>query len=196
MKRTTLLRSIADDNGASDTTESKRKQVSKRAFLERGEECDKIEDCDGAQYLLLDPAGNHTFKYEFGKNPMWDKMFAAFGFHTKIGNVANTVLNDKDEPGTASDAADAIKEFLAGTVWAERAVGAGGTRIDKDALAAAIVEWAAGQGATKDLADVREKLEDNPALVRKFRANPDVRALYDKRVGKAPASPAALLGAI
>ena len=81
---------------------------------------------------------------------------------------------------------EAIREFLAGNVWAEKREGGGGARIDKDALAGAVVEVAESKGQTKDIAKVREALEDNPGLVRKLRANDEIAAAYAKRVGKAP----------
>lgn len=198
-KLPTPARSMEDESGSAPASGSKRKQVSKRSFLARGgAEADTMEDAAGARYTLLgDGGGDHD--YTFGENPQADRMFAIFGFHTKIGNVANTVLNDKDEPGTPADAGEAIKEFLAlvasGT-WAEKREGGGGARIDKDALAAAVVEVAASKGQTKDMADVREKLEDNPGLVRKLRANDEIAAAYAKRVGKAPVKTEDVLGLI
>ena len=143
LKLPTATRQAENEDGA-DAPKSSRKQVSKRNFLQAdGTEAEKMEDAKGGRYTLLDPAGNHDVDYQFGANPESDRMFAIFGFHTKIGNVANTVLNDKDEPGSPAEAAQAIRDFLsqvqAGT-WAERAAGGVGARIDKDALAGAIVE--------------------------------------------------------
>ncbi len=191
------LRSDVDGaSGAADGSEKKRKQVSKRVLMTGGAEAESMDDADGANYILLDSAGNHDFPYRFGDDEAFDRKCAIFGYLTKIGNVANTVLNDKEEPGSASDAAQEIREWIAGKVWAARSEGGGGTRIDKDALAAAYVEWAAEQGVEKDIAKVREALEDSPQTVRKLRADPAIRAKYDARVGKAPATPQSLLDAI
>ncbi len=192
MKRPNVVRAMPDESGTDGETKSSRKQVSKRSFItQSGSEAERIEEATGARYTLLNPAGNLDYDMQFGDAGKASTMFAVFGFHTKIGNVANTVLNDKDEPGTPADAGESIKEFMAlaqAGKWAERAAGVAGSRIDKDALAAAVCEVAAAKGQTKDISIVREKLEDDPVLVRKLRANPEIRAAYDKRVGKAPAT--------
>jgi len=191
MKNPTLLRSMPDDGGADSDGKTERKRVSKRAFLTvNGGEAERMEDASGARYTLLGSGGG-DYDYTFGEDSAADKMFAIFGFHTKIGNVANTVLNDKEDPGSTHDASVVIEEFIALTKagkWAERAVGAPGSRVDKDALAAAVVEVAQAKGQTKNESAVRAKLEDDIGLVRKLRANPEIRAAYDKRVGKAPAT--------
>lgn len=196
-KLPTPARSMEDESGSAATASGKRKQVSKRAFITvNGGEAESMDEAGGGTYELIGEGGK-VFTYQFGQNPDWDRRFAIFGFHTKVGNVANTVLNDKDEPGTVADAAEAIADWLAGNVWAEkREGGGGGARIDKDALAAAVVEVAASKGQSKDLADVREKLEDNPGLVRKLRANDEIAAAYAKRVGKAPVKTEDVLGLI
>lgn len=194
--------SAPDDSADSTESTSKRKNVSKRYFLDAAgsigtdKEPVRIEDAKGARYMLLDPAGNHNIDYNFGVNADEDRMFALFGFHTKIGNVANTVLNDKDDPGTPADAKGAIDEFrigLQGGTWAERAAGGPGARIDKDALAGAIVEVAAAAGHTLDLQKVRDRLESDAKYVRDSRQVGDVATAYSKRVGKPAKSIADLL---
>ncbi len=191
MKRPMILRKPEDETGAgeavTETSTSSRKKVSTRDFIDAsGQPVDKIEEASGARYTLLGQGGK-AFDKQFGKAGTEGVMFAIFGFHTKVGNVANTVLNDKDEPGTPADAAAAIDEFIAGVAggkWAERAAGGVGARIDKDALAAAVVAVAAANGQQKDLVQVREKLEDNSGLVRTLRQNTDIAAEYNARVGK------------
>lgn len=173
-----------------DTNEKpSRKQVSKRSYLlQDGSEAERIEEATGARYTLLGGAdGNIDFDQQFGEAGKLETMCAIFGFHTKVGNVANTVLNDKQDPGTPDDAADAIREFLSsasGGTWAERTGGVA-VRIDKDALAGAVVDAFAAAGKTVDYAKVREMLE-NPTKVRQYRQIPEVAAEYNKRVGKAP----------
>jgi hypothetical protein len=162
--------------------------VSNREFLKAdGSIADRMEESDGARYTLLDPAGNHDLDYIFGKNPNADKWFANFGFHTKVGNVANTVLNDKDEPGTPSEAANAIREFLAGIasgIWAAERTGGVAQRIDKDALAGSIVAVAEAAGKVADYQKIRDKLESDPQYVRAARQVPAVATEYATRVGK------------
>jgi hypothetical protein len=187
----------ADDGAPESTATAKRKAVSKRSFLDKsGAEADSMNDATGGRYTLLNPEGNVDFDYQFGVDPELDRACAIFGFHTKVGNVANTVLNDKDEPGSPADAAEMIRDFLAKAktgVWAERTGGGGESRIDKDALAGAIVAVATAQGASPDYAKIRQRLEDEPAYVRKARQVPEVATEYNTRVGKAPKSVADLL---
>lgn len=191
MKKIQIARQAPDaESGAADGSQesaSSRKKVSTRDFLNTsGEVVERIEEATGARYTLLGDGGK-PFDKQFGQAGTPGVMFAIFGFHTKVGNVANTVLNDKEEPGTPADAAAAIDEFIKLAdegKWAERAAGGVGARIDKDALAAAVVAVAQKNGQQKDLVQVREKLEDNPGLVRTLRQNADIAAEYNSRVGK------------
>lgn len=186
-----VARSMADETGADvEDEKSKRKQVSKRSFItEDGDEAERMEEAQGARYTLLGTKDGETHFDEIFDNAKSMRMFAIFGFHTKIGNVANTVLNDKNDPGTPDDAAEAIQAFIddvnAGT-WADRTGGVG-ARIDKDALAGAVVDAYAAATPPKvvDYAKVRELLED-PANVKKFRQIPEVQKAYNVRLGKAP----------
>lgn len=182
-----------------DTTAAKkdRKTVSKRDFIDvNGATVDKIEEATGARYTLLrgnEDGTDRNFDVQVGEAGKLASMAAIFGLHTKIGNVANTVLNDATEPGTPVDAAAAVAEWLAqvdGGVWAERAGGIGGQRIDKDALAGAIVAVLIAAGkATQEQADAlyadkRQRLEEDAAYVRSSRQVTEVAAEYARRVGK------------
>lgn len=175
------------DTSQADASARTRKQVSKRGFLLGNNPVDKIEEADGASYTLLDPNGNHDIvSGELGQPGKFATMCAIFGFHTKVGNVANTILNDKDEPGTPADAKAAIAEFIESAndgTWAERAGGVG-AKVDKDALCNAIVTVATAGGKQVDQAAIRQKLEDDPAYVRKARQVPAVATEYSKLVGK------------
>lgn len=180
-----------DTNGGEEAATTKRKAVSKRAYLlPSGEVAERMEEASGARYTLLGgAAGNVDFDQQLGEAGKLTTMFAIFGFHTKVGNVANTVLNDKSDPGSPDDAADTIREFIADAgngTWAERTGGVG-VKIDKDQLAGAIVDAYAAAQPPKvvDYAKARELLEE-PANVRKFRQVPEIAAEYNKRVGRAP----------
>lgn len=179
---------MTNTDTAPTTAESKRARVSKRGFIDgNGAEVERIEEAAGASYELLGEGGQ-AFNFQCGEPGKAETMLAIFGFHTKVGNVANTVLNDKNDPGSPADAAAAIAEFigmLGEGKWAERAAGGGAAqKIDKDALAAAYVAWAETKGATKDVVETRQKLDDNPALVRTLRQNPEIAKLYMERTGK------------
>ena len=185
--KVTKVQQAPESSAAGDGESDTRKKVSKRSFLTaNGGEAEKMEESAGARYTLLGEGGG-DFDYVYGQNPTADKFYANFGFHTKIGNVANTVLNNKEDPGTPADAAGAIKEFMDGVtngVWAERTGGVG-AKIDLDALAGAVVAAAESKGRSDlDVREVREKLESDKALVRKVRQVPDIAAEYNKRVGK------------
>lgn len=187
---------------AETATTAKRKSVSKRDFIDAsGAIVDKIEEATGSRYVLLDPAGPHTFDYQCGEAGKLTTMAAIFGLQTKIGNVANTVLNDKDEPGTPADAASAIKAWLTqveGGTWAERTTGGPGARVDKPALAGAIVAVAIASGKADaaneaDLfATISKRLEEGwternltaEQYVRQVRQVPAVAQEYATRVGK------------
>lgn len=162
-------------------TGSKRKRVSERSFIDsEGNEVERIEQATGARYKLVQ--NGKTFDVQLGNPGEAATMFAVFGAWTKIGNVANTVLNDKDEPGTPDDAAEEIEAFLANVdkgVWRELQEGAKrGPKYDKDVLAASLVEVLTAAGKVNgDVASYRERLDD-ASYYAKVRANTDVMAAY------------------
>ena len=191
MAKPAILRQAPDADSAADagTESAKRKSVSKRLFINAaGDEVDKIEEATGGRYVLLVPEGNRAFDQQFGEAGKLGTMCAIFGFHTKAGNVANTVLNDKDDPGTPADAATELEAWIKqadGGVWAERAAGGVGARIDKDALAGAIVAVAEAAGKQADYQKIRDRLESDPQYVRAARQVPAVATEYATRVGRA-----------
>lgn len=198
----------AENEQGAETAESTstKKKVSLRSFLAAdGSECDRIEEAQGARYVLLAPNGNKTFDHMFsGKIGTLDVMAGIMGFHTKVGNVANTVLNDKSDDGdpTPDAAATAIAAWYAGATdetdpqWAERSTGVPGSRIDKDALAGAIVLVMESDGKKLNYAKVRDKLENEPQFVRAARQDVRIANEYAKRTGKATKSVADLLGGL
>lgn len=156
-----------------------RAKVSERTLLlADGSEAERMNDATGASYKLV--ANGRSFDYQYGANPHQDRMFGIFGFITKVGNEANSVLNNDKEPGDADDAAVAIEEFLQGVsagVWREVGEGAArGPKYDKDVLAAALVGVLAAT-AKGDVAHYRERLEDK-SYYAKVRANTEVMAAY------------------
>lgn len=207
--QTKTLQAPDAGSGAADGDEG-RKSRSKRAFLLIGadgvaKEVDTIEEANGARFTLLNPNGNADFDSPIlGEPGQFPTMCAIFGYPTKIGNVANTVLNDKEDPGTPDDAANAIRDFMTkamGGVWAERTTGGVGSRVDKPALAGAAVavaeatnskKWAAGIAAGKTADDLRgelyaeclAKLESDPAYVRQVRSVDAIAREYATRTGK------------
>ncbi len=136
-------------------------------------------------YELLQADGKtvHT-PFEYTGDPL-----SQFGFVTKVGNVANSVLNG-DDPGSVDDAATDITEFLASIakgVWREPGEGrARGPKYDKDLLASVLFEGRAAEkrvGKFADLATVREALEDK-SFYAKVRANAGAMAGYYAELAK------------
>lgn len=162
-------------------TASKRKRVSERSFIDAdGAEVERMEQATGARYKLVE--NGRTFDVQLGEPGKLATMFAVFGAWTKLGNVANSVLNDKDEPGDADQAADEIDAFIASCeagIWREVSEGSKrGPKYDKDVLASVL--YAALQAAGKakgDVADYRTKLDD-ASYYAKVRANTDIMAKY------------------
>ena len=169
------------------TTTKSRKQVSKRAWLDAaGNEVDAEGDAVIGRYsLILNDKTLRNFDRDFSAIPsVLDRMTAIFGWHTKLGNVANSVLNDKDEPGDADDAASAISAWVEGAEggkWSEDRVGGVGAKIDLDALANALVD--VQPDLVDKLAKIRQKLDDDKAWRAAIRKDAKVSAAYAKRVG-------------
>lgn len=150
-----------------------------REFIDAdGNKVEDKMDAKGARYTLRSNGKSITLM--FGANPATFAL-AAMGFVTKIGNVVNTVVNGPDA-GSDDDAYEAASDWLAqleSGVWREKVEGVGTARIDKDALARAVVDV-----KPQDYDKVREKLESDPAFVRKVRQHTKVRELYESYVGK------------
>jgi hypothetical protein len=126
-----------------------RNKVSEREYLNSaGDTVDSVEKATGARYSLGSGKGDDfkatkSWDYQFGAPGAVATMFAIMGWHTKLGNVANTVLNDKENPGTLAQAAAEIDEFVSGAEqgkWAERTGGGGGLRYDPEKMAQAIAQ--------------------------------------------------------
>lgn len=192
-----------------DTTQGetggKRARVSQRDFITAtGDVVDRMEQAEGARYTLV--GAGRSYDYVVGKNTTADKFWAVFGYLTKVGNVANTVLNDKDDPGSFEDAATAIEAFLEqveGGVWREAGEGAGrGPKYDNGILAEALVALL-GQSAKGDAGYYQAKLDDpkgeidsaNKGYRNKVVARDDVKARYwqiasERGMAKPEAAPA------
>lgn len=166
-----------------------RQKVSERTFIDAsGNEVDRMEQATGARYTLAQIG--KSFDIQLGAPATPATMFGIFGFWTKVGNVANTVLNDKDEPGTPQDAAEEIADWLAGVetgTWREAGEpGAGrGPKYDTGILADVLVV-ALGSAAKGDAAYYKARLDDNKGETdpankgyrSKVLARDDIKAAY------------------
>jgi hypothetical protein len=164
-----------------------------------GDEVDRMELASGAGYSLVSSDGTSIkdFERQFGKPADSTTMHACLGWWTKLGNVANTVLNDKADPGTTDDAALAITEHVELTekgIWVEKTEAvARGPKYDKDIMAGALLAiLTASNKAQGDLANYRARLDDK-AYAAKVRARTDVMAQYykDLEAKKAESKPQA-----
>lgn len=186
------------DETSQDTGKRSRQARTKRDFIDgNGQIVDSMEKSAGARVGVLSDDGKtvlQSFDYVQGKNPFADLFFANMGFHTKAGNVINTVINNDKEPGDASTACETLAEFLEDVyagVWAER-TGGGPAKIDRDKLAEAVVQAmietgrlkaddAAGIGEKRQVA--REKMDSDRKWLATVRKQPNVARLYAQLVG-------------
>lgn len=167
-----------------------RKNVSKRAYLKGDNSKSVGPDAAGAvEYHLLNADGTVHKAFRFDPTSPGGHMFAQFGFVTKVGNVANSVLNGED-PGSTEDAAADIEEFLqaiASGQWREPGEGrARGPKFDKDVLASVLYEGRAPEKRTGDWADVaviRQRLDDK-SFYAKVRNNAGAMAAYHAEMAK------------
>lgn len=124
-----------------------KQKVSDRSLI--GPEGVDYDQAEGCKYTLVKATGVdgkgapvfsdvQSFEYRPSATTPMGRAFELFGFLTKVGNEANSVLNDKDSPGTIDDAAAAISEWLSKGQWASDRVA--GPRFDKDKLALAIAQ--------------------------------------------------------
>lgn len=178
-----------------------RKRVSERTFIDAsGNEVDRMEQATGARYSLVHSTGQDAdgepiytplkqFDVQLGPAAAEATMYGVFGFWTKIGNVANTVLNDKDAPGSIEDAAAEIDDFMAsvaGGVWRE--AGEAGARAPKydTAILAEVLIKLLGDKAKGDIAYYKAKLNDskgeadpaNKGYRAKVVSRDDIKAAY------------------
>jgi len=185
-----------------------RNKVSDREIVNAsGDVVERMEEASGATFTIGTGAGENfrpvkSWTQQFGAPGDQTTMFAILGFHTKLGNVANTVLNDKENPGTVEQASQAIDEFVALTAkgqWAERGVGGGGLRYNPDHMAAAIAEAKGENDPTPYLAKMSLRVDAKGQVVAQgadgewpkgaisyaaFAArNAKVKAAYDRRAG-------------
>jgi hypothetical protein len=188
---------------------------STRYFIDaQGNEVDRMEQATGAGYTLVD--GERTVRsWEAQYAPViaaceaanvdWhDCVFhAIFGRHTKCGNVANTVLNDKDSPGTPDEAAEAVTEHLdncALGIWREAAEGvARGPKYDPALAGRAIYEAAKAEGfdvSRLDPTTLAERYATDKAFAAKMRGRAPFQVAYHRLAaesGKAAAGVGDLL---
>lgn len=164
-----------------------RQKVSDRAFIDsQGAEVDRMEQATGARYTLAEIG--KSFDLQFGEAGQPSTMFAVFGFHTKVGNVANSVLNNKDDPGTADDAATEIADWLESVTqgtWREGGTGiARGPKYDNDVLGLVLHGMIAAEKRAGDAAHYAAKIAADKGYRAKLLARDDVKTAYFAEMAK------------
>lgn len=181
-----------------------KERVSQRDYLDSsGNVTDDVSKAAGARYTLGTMEGD-----KFVPVASWDELFGEpgkkqtrygiLGFHTKLGNVANSVLNNAKNPGGVKDAATAIEEFVTSPNWREPSAGGGVTPVRYDtAILADVLAQLTGKPADGFAAKMSSRVDKDgkavaqesdgtwpkgsltyPAYAMK---NAQVRAEYDKR---------------
>ena len=167
-----------------------REKASERHWIDAaGNECD-MDKATGIRYVI--PANGRSLDVQFADVPPAMQVAGwGFGMHTKMGNIANTVRNDKANPGTPDDEADAVEEFLAsyiGGVWRE-ASEARGPKYDDDILADALLAMAHAKGLTDRTKDTYvTKLADKKTRAQ-FLAAGGVKDAYNKLAAERGVAP-------
>lgn len=160
-------------------TESSRKRISKREYFDAaGEKSGGPAEGGKVVYTILND--DKTALQEFTRS---GSMLEQFGFVTKVGNVANTVLNG-ETPGTREEAAAEIEawlEDLDNGQWREPGQ-ARAPKWNKDILAASLHE-ALGATAKGEVDHYRKRLDDKAFFGKVVNpVRPDVKAIYDRRL--------------
>lgn len=168
----------ATTDAATPTTS--RAKVSERSYIDAsGNEVDRMEQATGGRYAL--PGISKAWDLQFGAAGAASTMLAIMGMHTKLGNIVNTVKNDKKNPGTLEEAAGEIDEFLqdiAAGIWRESEGAARAPKFDNAILGAALVTYLAGT-AKGDAAYYQQRLESDKAYRSKVIASTDVKLAYE-----------------
>ena len=115
-------------------------------------------------------------------------MFGLFGAKTLATNEASqvrqAVKRGDDVDGSEVDGILARFALIDQGTWREVSEGPVGRKVDRDKLAAAIVEAQAALGNDRDLAEIRQRLDDDTKFFRNARKAEDVRAIYDRLMGR------------
>lgn len=175
------------------TPEKSRTKIADRDWIDaNGAPVENEKDATAARYTLFSPEkfGAENVGKSATFTPKTDdvatRMCAIMGALTLMGNIANTWLTEKGEKSASpiDDINERFQLIMTGE-WADRTGSGVGAKVDKDALALAIVEAAIADGkAAPDVGKVRAKLESDPTWGRAVRQNAKVAAKYAEAIGK------------
>lgn len=188
------MNDVTTSPAATATTKPERSKIAERDWLgadgqpvEAGDESKAV----AARYSLFsaEKFGAENVGKSATFTPKTDdagtRMLAIMGALTLMGNITNGWIVEKGEK-SASPIDDIAARFalITGGEWIDRSANAVGAKVDKDALALAIVQVANAKGKTPDVAVVRAKLDSDATWAKAIRQNPEIAAAYATAVGK------------
>jgi hypothetical protein len=170
---------MADTENA---TEAKRGKVAERDWINAAGDAVKNEaEATGGRYTFV--RTGQSIERQFGDAGQPATMCAIMGWHTKVGNIVNSIINAADYDGVSDPMPD-VAEWDAGLengVWREVGESAArGPKYDKDVLAGALLD-VLGEKAAGDFAHYRERLEDKKYYAA-VRGQPTVMVRYMQRM--------------
>lgn len=181
------------------TTETTKRKVAEHALIDAAKNVvETEEEARGISYTLLE----NSEKFEWVADEATEAelvLLAIFGAKTLATNETSQARNNPKGSASADEQIAAVRERFAlirGGQWVDRTrEGVGVARVDKDALAEAIcrVLVASGKKTQAEVdgghkAATRERLENEPAYLRKARQVPQVADEYTKIVGRPTAT--------
>lgn len=194
LTNTTAMTQAAPDSPGAVTDEPERKKIANRLWIgDDGKECDE-DKATGVSYQFLGrekdgvttPGDPNPFTLKFAEMSEAEKnMYAGFGALTLYGNLTNTWLGEKGD--RAASPIDVIRDratLIRSGQWIDRTAVGVGAKVDKPALAKAIVQVYAAEGKTVDEAAILAKLEADADVVRTARAVPAIATAYAALVGR------------
>ena len=178
-----------------EAAEPERKKIANRDWINDATEVVDEEAATGVRYeflgrtkdgVTIPPDGKSYTMYFRDLSAPASAMLAGFGAVTLMGNVTNTWMGDKsdDKEASAADAIAARFALLNEGKWIDRTGAGVGARVDKDALAKAVVAVAAAANKALDETLIRLKLEENVEFVKTCRGVPDIARKYAELVGR------------
>jgi hypothetical protein len=187
------------------TVDKKSERVAKHSLLDKdGNVVENEEEASGIRYVHIETG--ETLDYQSGLVVgetvtvlPHHAMFWNFGAKTLATNEASAIRNGKDPDG---DQVAAIKErfnLIFTGKWVDRTREGVGVKIDKAALATAVVNVTIADGNAKEeqrdalYAVIFQKLEEDKGFVAQMRQIQGVPAEYAKLVGKTTKTSADLM---
>lgn len=203
MKQLQILRQAPDSAGGNASDDTPRTKIADRDWVDGAGAEASEETATGVRYTLrhagfFGPNVGQSYTHNLAAPGTIAGMLEAFGALTLMGNLVNTwkTLDPSERSANPIDMIRERFELLGTGQWIDRTGGGVGQKIDKDALASAIVQVAGEAGKTLDYQVVRQKLEEDAAFGRQTRQVPQIAAAYATIVGRTVKSLDDVLGSL